>query len=171
MKPITVAEFEQMPEPDRPGKQELLNGEIIQLPPAKYEPHNQIAKGLYHLILKTVALDRVQKEEGYQMPPDNWLVPDVSVMWPDQPLVNGWFQKSPMIAVEVVSPGNTAEELQLKTTTYLQNGAAEVWIVYPRTRQMAVHTKETVRTITDTYICETIPVVVRLAEIPGLTSS
>jgi Uma2 family endonuclease len=134
------------------------------LPPAK-RPHNQVAKALYHLILKTVELDRVEREEGYQMSTDTWLVPDVSVTWPDQALVNQYFQGSPMIAVEVVSPGNTADEIGLKVTAYLQSGAAEVWIVSPGTRRMMFHTATSVRSITDGYHCETIPVVVKLSDI------
>ncbi len=35
---------------------------------------------------------------------------------------------APEICVEVVSPGNTAEEIQVKTGLYLAKGACEVWI-------------------------------------------
>ena len=68
-------------------------------------------------------------------------MPDVSVSWPDQPVADDWFQGSPMVAIEIVSRGNTAEELELKTARYLEGGAAEVWIVYPRTGRLAVHSR------------------------------
>ena len=39
-----------------------------------------------------------------------------------------------MLAVEVVSPSNTAKDMQLKVKEYLEAGALEVWLVYPDTR-------------------------------------
>ena len=36
---MTFEEFERLPEPEQPGKCELLEGELIQLPPAK-KKHN-----------------------------------------------------------------------------------------------------------------------------------
>jgi len=35
---------------------------------------------------------------------------------------------APEICVEIVSPSNTVEEMELKTRLYLEGGAAEVWI-------------------------------------------
>ena len=84
-----------------------------------------------------------------------WLIPDVSVTWPDQP-VSEWFQGSPMIVIEIVSRGNTAWEIDRKVGAYLQEGDAEVWMVYPATRSMTVfRTDETLR-VTDVYRCERI---------------
>lgn len=160
---ITVEEFERMPEPENPGKQELLNGELTQLPPAK-EDHGNIVEALF-LLLRTALGPQVHMERGYQMPPHNWLVPDVSVPWPDQPTVNGYRQGAPMIAVEVVSPGNSAEELRSKRKAYLTSGAAEVWIIYPATREMEVHTKGHVEEITDRYVCKIVPVEITLSEL------
>ena len=157
---LTVAEFEQMPEPDQPGKQELLQGELIQLQPAR-APHSRIAQALSKLL----GNDRALVEAGYQMSGDTWLVPDVSIPWPDQREENEYFQGSPMIAVEIVSPGNAAEEIARKTDAYLTYGAAEVWIIYPRARYMMVHKSTAIEKITDAYACKTISVTVRISEI------
>jgi Uma2 family endonuclease len=113
---LSVAGFEQMPEPEQPGKQELPDGELLQRAPAR-RPHNKVTKALYEL-LRTVLLDRLEMETGYQMSAETWLVPDISVTWPDQPETNDYFQGSPMIAIEVVSPGNTADEIDLKVNAY-----------------------------------------------------
>jgi Uma2 family endonuclease len=43
-----------------------------------------------------------------------------------------------MIAIEIASRGNTAEELEKKRLLYLEGGAAEVWLIYPQTRSMLV---------------------------------
>jgi Uma2 family endonuclease len=159
---ITVTEFQQMPEPDQPGKQELLEGDIIQLPPAG-DVHNAIVDALFMLLRG--ANERTRMERGFQMPPGSWLQPDISVAWPEQPKKGIYPQGAPMIAVEVVSPGNKPEEMQLKTEIYLRHGAAEVWIIYPKTRVMMVYKPETVQRITDTYACTLVPVTVRLSEI------
>jgi Uma2 family endonuclease len=41
---------------------------------------------------------------------------------------------APELAIEVVSPSDSAEDLELKAEHYLHGGAHEVWIVYPRTK-------------------------------------
>jgi Uma2 family endonuclease len=93
-----------------------------------------------------------------------WLVPDVSVTWPDQP-VDEWLLGAPMIAVEIASRGNTAEEIEGKVAAYLDEGAAEVWIIYPKTRTMRVFRKDTDLRITDLYHCEQLGVDIRLSEL------
>src|SRR5450755_2686904 len=87
---LTVAEFELMPEPEVPGKQELLDGELIQLPPAK-DTHNTIVDSVLALLQGAVGR-RARMERGFQMPPDTWLQPDVSVAWPDQNKKNDYLQ-------------------------------------------------------------------------------
>jgi Uma2 family endonuclease len=134
------------------------------LPPAKYR-HNQIAKRMFLLILETVPLKRVDLLDCHQMPPHNWLVPDVGVKWPDQAVVNDYTQGAPMIAIEVASPGNTAKHIADKVRVYLRYGAAEIWVIYPKTRLMKVHTATPVEEVTDTYPCHVVPVTVRLSDI------
>jgi Uma2 family endonuclease len=98
--------------------------------------------------------------KGYQLK-RGWLIADVSVCWPDQP-VSEWFQASPMIAIEIVSEGNRAEEIDRKVGAYLQEGGAEVWVVYPATRTMNVFRKDETLRITDVYRCERMGVTVQL---------
>ena len=44
---VTFEDLERLPEDDeRPGKTELLDGEVIQMPPA-FLPHNRLAKKLF----------------------------------------------------------------------------------------------------------------------------
>ena len=51
----------------------------------------------------------------------------------------GFFPVAPDIAVEVVSPNNTSEEMMEKVNLYLENGSRMVWIVYPQTRVVTVY--------------------------------
>jgi len=131
---VTFAEFEQLP--DIPGKRELLNGEVIDLPPAK-RIHIAIVVALANRLLHLLPENRVWVEGGYRIG-EGYLIPDVSVSHPDQPVDNDYLQRAPMLAIEVASGGNTPEQLDSKVTLYLQNGGQEVWVVYPKNRHMMV---------------------------------
>ena len=143
--PVTFAEFEQLPDVDT--KRELLDGEVIDLPPAK-RIHSAIVMALVELLLRCVPRARICAEGGYRMGA-GFLIPDVSVLHPNQPLENGYVQGAPLLAVEVASEANTARQLDRKVSRYLQHGAHEVWIVYPETSSMMVfHASGAVERIT-----------------------
>jgi Uma2 family endonuclease len=141
--------------PDIPGKQELLDGELIDLPPAK-RYHGGIATKLLLLLATVLDDSRLSIEVAYWLRAGRWLIPDVSVSWPDQPTERGWLKGSPMLAVEIASRGNTARELELKTALYLEDGAAEVWVLYPKTQTMVVSRKHDIQRIGPgaAYYCE-----------------
>jgi Uma2 family endonuclease len=71
------------------GKRELLRGELIDLPPATFK-HDEIALRLYVRLKHAVAAagigGRVFHEVGYQLGPRHWLMPNVSITYPDQPV-------------------------------------------------------------------------------------
>lgn len=46
----------------------------------------------------------------------------------------------PDLAVEVVSKGNTKEEIDRKLTEYFETGVRLAWVVYPKTRTVKVYT-------------------------------
>lgn len=56
------------------------------------------------------------------------------VAWASDEFINEFgevtpFPKAPEICVEILSPGNTKGEIELKIRLYLEKGALEVWIV------------------------------------------
>src|ERR1051325_5661424 len=134
---VLLSEEEFLQLPDKPGKQELVDGELIELPPAKYS-HGELAKRIVELLATVMARSRVWAEMAYRLASQRWLQPDVSVSWPEQPIENDWLQGAPMLAIEIASRGNTPEELEFKRILYLSHGAAEVWILYPKTHTMLV---------------------------------
>jgi Uma2 family endonuclease len=88
----------------------------------------------------------------------------VSVTLPNQ-RVSG-FEGSPIIAIEIVSAGNSAEEIDRKTEAYLEEGAAEVWIVYPGTRTVKVFRKDgAIIRVIGVYDCALIGLQVDLCKI------
>jgi Uma2 family endonuclease len=94
-------------------------------------------------------LGRVFTEVGYRLTPDTVRAPDVSFVSkarlqnPDE-----YFEGGPDLAVEIVSPGDDASDLRQKIQQYLDAGTSVVWVVYPRSRQIEVHTPDkTIRTL------------------------
>jgi Uma2 family endonuclease len=79
-------------------------------------------------------------EMGYQLAGHSWVQPDVSVTHAGQG-EGKYFAGAPAIAVEVVSPSNSAEDMDTKAELYFQFGAREVWRVYPKTRHVVVHVR------------------------------
>jgi Uma2 family endonuclease len=51
----------------------------------------------------------------------------------------GYFEGAPDLAVEVVSPGDTVQEVEDKVDDYLAAGARMVWVVNPRRRTVTGH--------------------------------
>ena len=133
---LSEEEFLNLPEFE--GRQELMDGELIELPPPK-DSHNIMALHFLYLLWEAVGKSRVRMEAAYRLRPRRWLIPDVSVNWPDQRVEDDWLQGAPMLAVEIASRGNTPEQLHKKVLAYLEDGAAEAWIVYPKTRTMMVY--------------------------------
>jgi Uma2 family endonuclease len=54
---------------------------------------------------------------------------------------------APDLAVEIVSPNDTASEIHDKVTTYLKYGTKMVWVAYPSSRTVAVHTQAGAKTL------------------------
>ncbi|MGI8669361.1 MAG: Uma2 family endonuclease [Aridibacter sp.] len=55
-----------------------------------------------------------------------------------------YFPVAPDIAVEVISPGNTFDEIQDKIIEYLAAGTELIWIIYPKQKMVQVHKKSNV---------------------------
>ncbi len=75
--------------------------------------------------------------------------PDIAFVsfdrWPRDRKVNsdnGW-DVVPDLAIEVVSPSNTADEVLGKVREYFQAGVRRVWVVYPSERQVYVYASPT----------------------------
>lgn len=132
---LTFAEFEQLP--DAPGKRELIDGELIELPPPKFS-HSVIARRVHELLLSGPNKSQVWMETGYRIA-GGWLQPDLSVTWPDQPLENDYLTGAPMLAVEILSPSNTAAQVERKLTLFFQEGSQEIWVIDPKRQTVTVY--------------------------------
>lgn len=151
---LTFEQFEALYDTDQPGKQELIDGEIVVRPPAELT-HTEVCKRIYQLLLTTLHPSRVWPDGTGYRTARGWIEPDVSVSWPDQKQDDKYFLGSPMMAIEVLSP---RESIERKLTLYFADGAAEVWAVDPKARALTVYQREGDRSmripISDAFECK-----------------
>jgi Uma2 family endonuclease len=145
---VTFEDLERLPE--EPGKTELLDGELIQMPPA-FLPHNISSEELHFRLRQLVetlrsgntarGLGKVHHEMGYKIGkgPDSWLIPDVSITHSNQAASDKYYEGAPLIAIEIISESNTARYVDRKIKKYLAHGSQEVWVLYPKTRRVLSH--------------------------------
>jgi len=136
---LTLEEFARLP--DEPGKQELSNGEVIVEPPAQ-AIHAEICWRMIEALrdhLKRMGSGRVYQEAGFRLNAETVRQPDLAVLATRPPVPEtGWFAGAPDIAIEVLLPGNFAEDVETKISQYLSAGSKLVWIVMPKIRQVRV---------------------------------
>src|SRR4051812_868559 len=142
---MTFEEFERLPEEYfEVGKCELLEGELLRMPPA-FIRHTKGTERMYKASLRYWEVGNVpaefgepHMEAGYQLDVISWLQPDVSITHRDQP-EGKYIQGAPALAVEIISASNTIQEMRRKLGLYLAHGAREVWFVYPDELSIEVH--------------------------------
>lgn len=137
--PLTIEAFSQLPR--NAERHEISAGELITMPPAK-SLHSRIATKLFKLLI--AALERAQSSEafaeaGYVLSRDPLTIrqPDISVLSRQRVQSTGedeYIEGAPDLAVEIVSPSDSAEDLQIKVDQYLSAGAKQVWVVYPKAK-------------------------------------
>ena len=135
-------------------KDELIAGEVVKMPLAGW--FHDLIKGRITRVLgryldlnSHIALD-VMPEMGFDVSERDVFQPDVSVVRSDRfPSPTRVLKGAPEIAIEVVSPSDTASHIKAKINAYLQNGASPVWIVYPEDRSIVVHFAGEVREFKD----------------------
>ena len=130
------------------GTFELVRGEVIEVPPSMPE---------YGVICLNVGatLWNYGKKAGHGYPlsndsavvtergPDTVRGADISYYsedrWPRSEVGTKLPPVPPNLVVEVYSPGNRPGEILEKLTEYLLAGVSLVWIVYPKSRTVAIH--------------------------------
>lgn len=146
---ITTEQFLAMPDQyDASGnrvKQELIAGELVCM--AHSSQMHDIVKNAICWILREFLRARPELglsafvEIAYAVSEIDSLAPDVSVVRTDRLLRSGEriILRAPEIAIEIVSPTDTAANLQSKISAYLTNGSASVWVVYPDQKLVQIH--------------------------------
>lgn len=140
---ITVKEFEQMTFDD--AHVELVKGEIVQMTPAGGN-HGEVALAIGALIRTYVRQHQLGKayaaETGFVLShnPDTVRAPNVAFIAADRARpYESFVDSAPDLVVEVVSPGDSHQEVEQKVLDYLDAGTKLIWIVQPRTRTITVY--------------------------------
>jgi Uma2 family endonuclease len=140
---ITWESFEKLPDGDGLHR-ELIEGELQILPPPK-SGHSIVASNAAEALrpLRERLGGRVFLEAGFQLSEDRrtWIQPDVSYVRKERVLEtpnSGYFRGGPELAVEVVSPSETAADLNRKVDLLLKAGSVAVWVLYPEQREVRV---------------------------------
>jgi Uma2 family endonuclease len=145
---LTSDQFLALPEEyDQHGnriKDELIGGEVVKMAQPSYfhdRIKNRISRLLNRYLDASPALpfDAVV-EIGTQVSDYDTFVPDVAIVRTgEQSLSSRIYRGAPEIAIEVVSPTDTAKHLKRKIDAYLEGGAKSVWVVYPDAKSLDVY--------------------------------
>jgi len=156
---MTAEQFDQLPE-EEGRRYELLDGELIEMPSANLE-HNLILKnGLFELegFFRRTEIGTVVPEMEFAFGDDRFR-PDLAVLLGDK-LKQASLKRVPLtvvpdIVLEIVSPSESAINLDRKVRVYLQAGVAEVWVIYPDGQHMHAHSTGSVRLLSGADVLET----------------
>lgn len=132
--------------PDHGRRRELVKGELIEIAPVGVE-HGDLAALILTRLRTYVEARRLglaATEIGFflEHAPDTVRAPDVcfiSAARLPPGRQEGFFEGAPDLAVEVISPGDVAAEVESEVQDYLAHGARLVWVVHPRTRTVTVY--------------------------------
>lgn len=145
-RPLTLSEFEALPEEDA-ARIELVRGRLVRSPrPASL--HGRLAARLIRV------LDEWAEAGGHGVvladagvilsrDPDTVRGPDISFFTPERIPADAYattFWGAPDLAVEIVSPSNRISEMHAKVSDYLEAGVPRVWIVDPGSGSVTIWT-------------------------------
>ncbi|NJM00262.1 MAG: Uma2 family endonuclease [Synechococcaceae cyanobacterium SM2_3_2] len=141
----TDAEF--MALPDDGNRYEVVNGELVVMGTAG-------ARHGYYVALMSFFLTAYAREQkagivfdsdtSFKMKSGNRRSPDCSFFSKERiksigGIPTGYIEGSPDLAVEILSPGNTVEEIHGKIVEYFENGSRLVWIIHPDEQYVLVY--------------------------------
>lgn len=150
---------------------EIIDGELIDM-------GNSGAKHGYICSLLSAALISSTRKLGvvfdsstaFKMKSGNKRSPDISFFAKERlqgldELPDGFLDGAPDLAVEILSPSNTVEEIHGKLVEYFENGTRLAWIVHPQEQYVLVYrsAQEPDRLLKSTDVFDGEEVVVRFS--------
>jgi Uma2 family endonuclease len=140
---ITWESFEKLPDSDGLHR-EPIEGELQILPSPKLG-HSKLASNAAEELrpLKKRPGGRIFLEAGYLLSEDRrtWIQPDVSFVRTKrvrETRDSEYLRGAPDLAIEVVSPSESAADLNRKIELLLKAGSLAVWVLYPEPREVRV---------------------------------
>ena len=140
---MTVEEFDRLQEPEE-LRYELDEGELIEMTKPKYNPHNRIVMAFTRALLAYLDTNPIGEvltsDNLFVLGPTTKRIPDLSFLTTARvhQIGDGDIQGAPDLAIEVLSPSDTAAAMRRKVKQYFAAGAKVVWLVYPDSREVEV---------------------------------
>lgn len=141
---LTFEEFEKLPEQEG-RKYELDEGELVMEPSPTFL-HNRVRGRIARLLTEFVErrkLGEVIEEMDFRLDSDTVRNPDIAFVTADHlkriDVNRSPVDGAPALAIEVISPTNSAEETARKIRQYLRAGCQSVWVVYPALKAVEIH--------------------------------
>jgi Uma2 family endonuclease len=166
---VTVNDFLRVPEP-KEGHYELHHGELVLMPPPK-AGHQRLQERLRE-ILASMLRDRklvVRVEMAFRPAPEYevWKA-DVGILSEDRERStpdDAYLEGAPELVIEVLSPGNTVDEIEDKMHVCLGNGCYSFWVVDQKRKEIRV--TRFIDMVTKRYtVDELVPLAVIPASLP-----
>ena len=138
---LTIEEFVPLLE-SRDVRYELVEGELVTLSPTM-PLHNLVRDNLLVLMrafLEGRDIGTVVSTQPFHLFGNTVRVPDITFVRSGRDLpLDKLPDGAPDLAIEVVSPSNTARELDQRVSDYFAAGCKRVWVVYPEHREVYIH--------------------------------
>src|SRR5579863_3947491 len=135
---LTAGEFLRLPEP-MDVRHELVEGELVSVSPTA--PIHNLVRGKLERLLGTFlegkGLGVVMAEQAFHLFGNTVRIPDISFIGSNRQFdLHRTPEGAPDLAVGVVSPTNTAREMDPRVSDYFAAGCRRAWVVYPEEREV-----------------------------------
>jgi Uma2 family endonuclease len=133
--------------PDDGHRYEIINGELIDMGNSG-ALHGYVCSTLMILLGGYVRIQKLgamfDSSTAFKMKNGDRRSPDISFFAKERlqgltELPTGFLEGAPDLAVEVLSPGNTVEEIHDKLVEYFENGTRLAWIIHPSEHYVLVY--------------------------------
>ena len=149
---LSIDEFEKLPEPEQGGGFELDEGVPVHVSPNSFE-QAEIIQRIYALLkewAKVGSRGLVAADSWFELAPGVVRAPDVayvpreriSILDPKHTL-----KVIPALAVEVLSPLNTAREMSRRIQQYRDAGIELIWVVDPEKCEVDIYSSLPLKTL------------------------
>lgn len=126
---------------------EIVNGELVDMGNSGALPANLaiiLSSALFAIVNAQKLGSLFDSSTAFKMKNGNKRSPDISFFAKERlqgmtELPTGFLEGAPDLAVEILSPGNTVEEIETKITEYFDNDARLVWVISPTQHYVLVY--------------------------------
>lgn len=125
--------------PDDGNRYEIVNGELVIMANSGME-HGYLATILTRSLANHIFTEKLgvlcDSSTAFKMKSGNKRSPDISFIAKERlqglkRLPKGFFEGAPDLAVEIISPSNTFEEIHNKLVEYFDSGCSLAWVINP----------------------------------------